>query len=92
VTIGGTTLSYDEFPHDDLFPNIDDLFGNLNMCDNTDAAAAAATKTVAPAAANAKPYVLMSVLFQIFIEFLVLLFGVDAIGLSCVDAICSSTL
>jgi hypothetical protein len=55
------------------------------MVDTTDVATAATN--AAAVAANAGTYV-----FQIMVEFLVLLFGVDAIGLSCLDAICSSTL
>jgi hypothetical protein len=59
------------------------------MGDNQDAANIAAA---AAAAANDGRYAFMSCLFQILLEFLVLLFGVDAIGLSCLDIICSSTL
>jgi hypothetical protein len=90
VTIGNMTSSDNEFPNDDLFPDIDNLFGNLNMGNNQDAANIAAT--AAAAAANAGRFTFMSSLFQILLEFLVLLFGVDAIGLSCLDIICSSTL
>jgi hypothetical protein len=46
----------------------------------------------AAAAAQAAPYVILNSLFHIVLEFLVLAFGVDVIGLSCLDAICSSTL
>jgi hypothetical protein len=55
------------------------------MVDTTNVATAATN--AAAVAANAGTYV-----FQILVEFLVLLFGVDAIGFSCLDAICSSTL
>jgi hypothetical protein len=86
--------SDDEFPNDDFFLDIDNLFGNLNMGDNnqdpataTNIAAAAAT-----AAANTGRYIHLSFSFQILLQFLVLLFGVDAIVLSCLDDICSSTL
>jgi hypothetical protein len=61
------------------------------MGDNQDDAAANMA-VVAAAAANTGRYTFLSSLFQILLEFLVLLFGVDAIGLSCLDAICSSTL
>ena len=44
------------------------------------------------AAANAGRYTFLSSSYQILLEFLVLLFGVDVIGLSCLDAIYSSTL
>ena len=87
ATTGNTTSSSDnDFPDDDFFPDVNNLFDNLNMGDNTDAAAAAA------AAAPAAPYVILTFLYQILLEFLVLLFGVDAIGLFYLDAICSSTL
>lgn len=38
AAIGNTTSSYHEFPNDDYFPDVDDLFGNLNMGDNTNVA------------------------------------------------------
>ena len=91
MTTGNTTSSDDEFANDDFFPDIDNLFGNLNMADNQDPAVAA-NIVAAAAAANAGRYIYLSFSFQILLEFLVLLFGVDAIGLSCLDAICSSTL
>jgi hypothetical protein len=34
VNTGNTTSSDDNFPNDDFFPYIDNLFGNLNMGDN----------------------------------------------------------
>jgi hypothetical protein len=37
-------------------------------------------------------YVMMSFLFNFLLEFIVFVFVVDAIDLSCLDAICSSTL
>jgi hypothetical protein len=43
-------------------------------------------------AVKARPYVLLSSLFQYLLEFPVLVFMVDAIDLSCLDVICSSTL
>jgi hypothetical protein len=72
---------------DDDFPDIDNLFGNLNMGDNQDPAAAA-NIAVAVAAINTGRYAFLSSLFHILLEFLVVLFGVDAIGLSCLDVIC----
>jgi hypothetical protein len=47
------TSSDDEFRNNDFFLDINDLFGNLNMGDNTDANDAA----VNAAAAHAAPYV-----------------------------------
>ena len=78
ATTGITTSSSDdEFLHtDNFFPDLSDFFGDLNMGDN-DAAA---------------KYVILSSLFQFLLEFLGLVFLVDAIGLSGIDAICSSTL
>ena len=76
-----TTSSDDEFPNDDFFPDVSDLFGNLNMGDSS-AAATAATAS----------YVILNCLFQIMLEFFILAFGVDVIGLSPIDVICSSTL
>src|SRR4051812_36488569 len=48
----------------------------------------------ATAAADIQPtsYVISISLFRIMLEFFVLAFGVDVIGLSCIDVICSSTL
>ena len=57
-------------------PDLSDFFGNLNMGDND---------------ATAK-YVILSSLFQFLLEFLLVLSVVDAVGLSCIDATCSSTL
>ena len=83
-----TSSSDDEFLHNDnFFPDLNDFFGNLNMGDNNDAAIAAAA-----AAANVAKYVILSTLFQFLLEFLGLVFVIDAIGLSYIDAICSSTL
>jgi hypothetical protein len=87
ATTGNTTSSDDEFSNDHFFPDIDNLFGNLNMGDNVDAAAAAAAS-----AANARPHVFFYSMFQILLEFLLLLFGVHAFGLSCLDVVCSSIL
>ena len=75
-----TTSSDDEFPNDDFFPDVSDLFDNHNM---GDAAAAAIQPTL---------YVILNCLFRIMLEFFVLAFGVDVIGLSPIDVICSSTL
>ena len=75
----GITMSSsdDEFLHTDtFFPDLSNFFGNLNMGD-IDAAA---------------KYVILSSLFQFLLEFLGLVFFVDVISLSCIDAICSSTL
>jgi hypothetical protein len=55
---------------------------------NTDNAAAAAKGIPA----HATSYVTLLSLCQILLEFLFLLFRVDAIGLSCLDAICSTTM
>ena len=78
ATTGSTTSSSDdEFLHtDNFFPDLSDFFDNLNMGDND-----AAVK-----------YVILSFLFQFMLELLVLVSVVDAIGLSCLDVICSSTL
>ncbi|KAK1651278.1 hypothetical protein QYE76_069083 [Lolium multiflorum] len=38
ATTGNTTSSDDDFPNDDFFLDIDNIFGNLNMGDNQDAA------------------------------------------------------
>ena len=48
----------------------------------------------ATAAAAIQPtlYVIVNCLFQIMLEFFVLAFGVDVIGLSPIDVICLSTL
>jgi hypothetical protein len=52
------------------------------------------TTSIAVAATNASdaPYVFLSFMFQSLLEFLVLIFVVDEIGLSCLDVICSSTM
>jgi hypothetical protein len=63
--------------------DINDLFGKLSMGDNIDSLVAAAT-------ALTTPYVILSSLCQILLEFLVLGFGVDLICLSCLYIICSS--
>ena len=84
TTDNTTSSTDDDFPNPDFYPDIDDLLSNLNMGDNDVTAAAAA----APAA----PYVILSLLFQILLEFLILVFAADAIGLICLDAIYSSTL
>jgi hypothetical protein len=47
---------------------------------------------MATAAAQAAPYVSLVYLCQILLQFLVLVFMVDVIGLSYLDAICSSAL
>ena len=78
-----TTSSDGEFPNDDFFPDVSDLFDNLNMGDATVAAAAAIQPT---------SYVISISLFRIMLEFFVLAFVVDVIGLSPIDVICSSTL
>ena len=72
----------EHFPNDDYFPDVNDLFGNLNMGENSDAAATARAVT----------YVIPTPLFQIMLEFVLLAFVVQVIGLSCVDAFCSSIL
>jgi hypothetical protein len=61
------------------------------MGDNADVAVVAANIATI-VAANTEPYVFLSYLLQILLEFIVLLFEVDAIGLFCLDAIYSSTL
>jgi hypothetical protein len=52
------------------------------------------TTSIAVAATNASdaPYVFLSFMFQSLLEFLVLIFVVDEIGLSCLDVIYSSTM
>ena len=87
-----TTSSNDEFPDDNFFPDVSDLFGNLNMDDNTDAATTAAATAAAAAAAQTASYVYLNLMFQFVLEFLILAFGVDVIDLVYLDAICSSTL
>jgi hypothetical protein len=62
------------------------------MGDNQDPAAAANIAADAAAASNAGQYAFLSSSFQILLEFIVLLFRVDAIDLFYLDAICSSTL
>jgi hypothetical protein len=42
-----TTNNTDSFPNDDFFPDVNDLFGNLNMGDNTDLAVVAAVAPLA---------------------------------------------
>jgi hypothetical protein len=66
ATTGITTSSSDdEFLHtDNFFPDLSDFFDNLNMGDN-DAAA---------------KYVIFLFLFQFLLEFLLLVYVVDAIG------------
>ena len=78
-----TTSSDDEFLNDDFFPDVSDLFDNLNMGD----AAATAATTIQPTL-----YMILNCLFRIMIEFFILAFGVDVISLSPIDVICSSTL
>jgi hypothetical protein len=85
VTTANATSSDNEFPNDDLFPDVDDLFGDLSMGDNTDDDAPAAAAQVAP-------YVTLFSRCWILLEFLVLVFGVDTICLSFLDAIYLSTL
>ena len=66
ATTGNTTSSSDDyFPNPYFYPNVCDLFNDLNMGDNDTAAAAAAT---AAAAAPAAPYVLLSFLYKIMVE------------------------
>jgi hypothetical protein len=93
--------SDNEFPNDEFFLGIDNLFNNLNIGDNlfnnlnigdnsdtTDVANVNATA----AALNVAPYVFLESMFQLLLEFLVLVFGVYAIDLSCLNDIYSSTL
>jgi hypothetical protein len=61
ATTGNTISSDNEFPNDDFFPIIDDLFGNLNMGANTDVVVVAANSVAA--AANPAPYVFLPFLF-----------------------------
>jgi hypothetical protein len=89
TTSGNTMSTDDEFPTI-TSSHIDKLFGNLNMGGNTDVAAT--TANVATVAANPGAYMFLSFLFQILLEFRVMLFGVDAISLFCLDDIFSSTL
>jgi hypothetical protein len=86
MTTGYTQSSNDEFPNDEFFPGI----SNLNMGDNSDTTVVANVN--ATAALNVAPYVFQESMFQLLLEFLVLVFGVDAFGLSCLDVIYSSTM
>ena len=88
ATTGNTTSSSDdEFLNiDTFFPDLNDFFGNLNMGNKSDAA-----NDDSAAAANVAPYVILSILFQFLLELLGLSFVVNAIGISCLDVICSST-
>ena len=59
----------------------------------TDASAAAALDApIAAQAAQAAPYVIIISLVQIMLDFVILAFALDVIGLYCLDVICSSTL
>jgi hypothetical protein len=81
ATTDGITSTDDSFPNEDFFPDISALYID-NMADDT---GANANPNANPPAA---PYAICSYLFQ----FLVLVFGVDAIYLSVSDLICSSIL
>ncbi|KAK1616127.1 hypothetical protein QYE76_021644 [Lolium multiflorum] len=83
ATTGNTTSSDDEFSNDDFLPDIDNLFGNLNMGDNNQDPAAAA---------DVGWFIYPSFSFQILLEFLVLLFGVDVIVLQFQNLNCDSAL
>jgi hypothetical protein len=48
ATTANTMPSDDKFLNDDLFPDVDDLFGDLNMGDNTDDDALATAAQAAP--------------------------------------------
>jgi hypothetical protein len=76
ATIGNTKSS-----NDDFFLDIVNLFGSLNMEDISNVTHAA------NAGANGAPYVIMFFMFQFCLEFLVLVYAVDAIGLSCLHEI-----
>ena len=66
ATTGNTTaFSDDDFPNPDFYPDIRDLFNDLNMGDNDTAAAATA-------AAPAAPYVLLSFLYEIILDLFVI--------------------
>ena len=85
ATTGNTTSSSDDdFPNPDFYPDIGDLFNDLNMGDNADAAAVAAAAAAAAAAAPAAPYVLLSFLYEIILD----LFAIR----TSLDWICSSYL
>jgi hypothetical protein len=62
------------------------------MGDNNQDTAVVANIAAATTAANAGWYIYPPFSFQILLQFLVVLFGVDVIGLSYLDAICSSIL
>jgi hypothetical protein len=53
TTTSNTTSSDEEFPNNDFFPDVDDLFGNLNMGENIDVDDAATNAVVAQAASYA---------------------------------------
>jgi hypothetical protein len=75
--------SDNEFPNDNFFSAVDNLFSNLNMGDNTG---------VVAASTNASTVQVRSYVFQSFLEFTVLIYVVEAIGLSYLDVFCSSIL
>ena len=74
ATTGNTTSSSDDdFPNPDFYPDIRDLFNDLNMGDNDTAAAAAAD------AAPAAPYVLLTFFYEIVLELYVVRTSLDLI-------------
>ena len=60
----------DHFPNDDFFPDIDNLFDDM------------ATEDVDPksSTAAAVPYVIFSFLFEVLLQYLVLVFALDILG------------
>jgi hypothetical protein len=66
ATTDNTTSSDDEFPNNDFFPEVEELFSNLNMGGNTKVAAIATANTASDVA-NTEPYVFLGLL-----EFIVL--------------------
>ena len=58
ATTGNTTSSSDDdFPNPDFYPDVRDLFNDLNMGDNDTAAAA-----------SAAPYVFLSLLYEVMVD------------------------
>jgi hypothetical protein len=83
VATDNTMSSDNKFPYDDFFSNIDNLFSNPNMGDNTDVVA---DTTANASAAQVAPYVFLPFILQSLLEFLVRVYVVDAIEY--LDVIC----
>jgi hypothetical protein len=84
ATTDGLTSTKDSFPNDDFFPGMSSLYLN-DMANDADA-----NLNVNPTIA---PYKIFSYLFHILLQlFVLVVFGIDVISLSWLDAICSSIL